>query len=129
MTFAVYASPPNYFDEAKNLYEKKDFEKSKFLFQKNIVFNPKDHLSYLYLAKIFKDEQNKEEHEKNLNTTLLLDPKNEEALYMLIEVELEKSNFDKVRELNETFSLICINICEKKNIISKKLKDLEINNE
>jgi len=129
LTFAVYASPPNYFDEAKNLYEKKDFEKSKFLFQKNIVFNPKDHLSYLYLAKIFKDEQNKEEHEKNLNTTLLLDPKNEEALYMLIEVELEKSNFDKVRELNETFSLICINICEKKNIISKKLKDLEINNE
>ncbi len=129
LTFTVYASPPSYFDEAKNLYEKKDFEKSKFLFQRNIVFNPKDHLSYLYLAKIFKNEQNKEEYEKNLNTTLLLDPKNEEALYMLIEVELEKSNFDKVSELNETFSLICVNICEKKNIISKKLKDLKINNE
>ena len=129
LTFGTYASPPNYFNEAKDLYEKKDFEKSKFLFQRNIVFNPKDHLSYLYLAKIFKGEKNKEEHEKNLNTTLLLDPKNEEALYMLIEVEIEKSNFDKVSELNETFSLVCKNMCTKKKAISKKLKDLKVNNE
>ena len=48
---------------------------------------------------------------------------------MLIEVEIEKSNFDKVSELNETFSLVCKNMCTKKKVISKKLKDLKVNNE
>ena len=73
----------NFFEEAKKKFEKKDYEKSKFLFQRNIVFNPKDAKSYLYLAKIFKNEDNQEEEEKNLDTTLLLDPENEEAIYNL----------------------------------------------
>ena len=55
----------NFFEEAKKKFEKKDYEKSKFLFQRNIVFNPKDAKSYLYLAKIFKNEDNQEEEEKN----------------------------------------------------------------
>ena len=54
----------NFFEEAKKKFEKKDYEKSKFLFQRNIVFNPKDAKSYLYLAKIFKNEDNQEEEEK-----------------------------------------------------------------
>ena len=40
----------SFFDEAKNKYDKKKLEDSKFLFQRNIVFNPKDAKSYLYLA-------------------------------------------------------------------------------
>ena len=42
----------NFFDKAIKLYNNKNYEDSKFLLQRNIVFNPKDHLSYLYLAKI-----------------------------------------------------------------------------
>ena len=42
-----------YFNDAILLYEKEKYEESKFLFQKNIVFNPKDFKSYYYLAKIF----------------------------------------------------------------------------
>ena len=119
----------NYFFEAKELFEKEKYKESKFLFQRSIVFNPKDHLSYLYLAKIFKEEGNKKEEEKNLNTTILLDSTNEEAIYMLIEIELEKSNFSKVSELREKFLLICVELCENKLIITEKIKNLEPKNE
>ena len=81
----------NLFEKAKKKFEKKDYEKSKFLFQRNIVFNPKNAESYLYLAKIFNTEENQEEEEKNLDTTLLLEPNNEEAIYMLINIQLDLS--------------------------------------
>ena len=113
------------FEDAKIYFEKKNYNQSKFLFQKFLVFNPKDHLSYLYLAKIYKEEDNKNETEKNLNTTLLLNPKNEEALFMLIELQLERSNFSKAKELNEKFSLVCSKLCNHKSIIAEKIKNLE----
>ena len=119
------ATNQNVFDDAKIYFEKKDYNQSKFLFQKFLVFNPKDYLSYLYLAKIYKEEDNKNEIEKNLNTTLLLNPKNEEALFMLIELQLEKSNFSKAKELNEIFLLVCSNLCNNKSIIAEKIKNLE----
>ena len=86
----------NFFQEAKNLFDKDKIEESKFLFQRNIVFNPKDSKSYLYLAKIYESEENELEEEKNINTTLLLEPDNEEAMYMLIDMKLEKSDISKV---------------------------------
>ena len=73
LNYCITASATdNLFEQAKKKFEKKDYEKSKFLFQRNIVFNPKNAESYLYLAKIFKTEENQEEEEKNLDTTLLL---------------------------------------------------------
>ena len=124
----VFASE-NFFEEAKKKFEKKEYEKSKFLFQRNIVFNPKDANSYLYLAKIFKSEDNQEEEEKNLDTTLLLDPENEEAIYMLINIQLNRSNFEKANDLMNRFSNICKAMCSKKTEISKSLQDFEANNE
>ena len=47
-----------YFDDGKKLFDKKNYKDSKFYFEKDIVFNPKNENSYLYLAKIFKEEQN-----------------------------------------------------------------------
>ena len=119
----------NFFEEAKKKFEKKDYEKSKFLFQRNIVFNPKDAKSYLYLAKIFTNEDNQEEEEKNLDTALLLDPENEEAIYMLINIQLDRSNFEKANDLMDRFSNICKTLCNKKTEISKSLQDFEANNE
>ena len=121
----LIASNQDVFDDAKMYFEKKDYNQSKFLFQKFLVFNPKDHLSYLYLAKIYKEEDNKNETEKNLDTTLLLDPKNEEAIFMLIELQLEKSNFSKAKELNKKFLLICSKLCNNKSIIAEKIKNFE----
>ena len=119
------ADKNNFFIEAKNLFENEKYEESKFLFQKNIVYNPKDASSYLYLAKIFKIEDDRRQEEKNINTTLLLDPKNEEALFLLIDMELERSNFSKADELSKDFKKICVKMCEKINSIESRLKDFE----
>ena len=118
----------NFFYEAKQKFDQKKYEDSKFLFQRNIVFNPKDAKSYLYLAKIYKNEENEKEEIKNLNTALLLDPKNEEAMHLLINYELKKSNYSKVKELKENFSSICKNLCKKIENIEKTLVDIEPKN-
>ena len=119
------ADKNNFFIEAKNLFENEKYEESKFLFQRNIVYNPKDASSYLYLAKIFKIEDDRRQEEKNINTTLLLDPKNEEALFLLIDMELERSNFSKANELSKDFKKICVKMCEKITSIESRLKDFE----
>ena len=124
----VYAKE-NFFDESRNKYEEKELEDSKFLFQRNIVFNPKHAKSYLYLAKIYNSEENEKEEIKNLKTTLLLEPNNEEALYMLIDIELKKSNFSEVKRLTKNFEIICSTFCDKTKSINETLKNIEAKDE
>jgi len=122
-------SQENFFQEAKELFDKEKMEESKFLFQRNIVFNPKDSKSYLYLAKIFKKEKNEIEEEKNLNVTLLLESNNEEAMHMLIDIKLEKSDIKKVKELREKFKIICNSLCSKIKSIDERLSNIDVKNE
>ena len=126
-SFSIFAkaNENNFFNEAKDLFDKKKYEDSKFLFHRNIVYNPKDSESYLYLAKIFKIEEDKRQEEKNIKTTLLLDPKNEEAMFLLIDMELERSNFSKADELSKDFKKICVDMCEKITSIEDRLKVFE----
>ena len=119
----------NYFSKAKELFEKGKYKDSKFLFQRSIVFNPKHSKSYLYLAKIFNSEENESEEIKNLNTTLLLEPDNENATYLLIKIELKRSNFSKVKELRNNLKSICSLLCEKISSINERLEDIEAKNE
>ena len=125
LCFSTFAQKNNFFDEAKMLFEEKKYDESKFLFQRNIVYNPKNAQSYLYLAKIFDLEENKPEQEKYINSTLLLEPKNEEAMYLLIDIELKRSNFSKVEILKKDFNKICSIMCEKLTSINSRLKELE----
>tara|TARA_Y100000748_G_scaffold275710_1_gene251650 strand:+ start:1295 stop:1726 length:432 start_codon:yes stop_codon:yes gene_type:complete len=122
-------SKENFFDEAKKMFDNKKYEESKFLFQRDIVYNPKKAKSYLFLAKIFKIEENLKEQEKNLNVTLLLDPQNEEAIYLLMDIEIERSNFDKVKKLKEDFELVCSKMCPKISSINEKLKNFDSKDE
>ena len=119
------ANENNYFNQAKDLFDKEKYKDSKFLFHRNIVYNPKDSESYLYLAKIFKIEEDKRQEEKNIKTTLLLDPQNEEAMFLLIDMELDRSNFSKADELSKDFKKICVEMCEKISSIESRLKDFE----
>ncbi len=119
----------NFFEVAKNKFEKKRFDESKFLFQRNIVFNPKDSASYLYLAKIYNHENNEKKELKYLETTLLLEPDNEDALYMLIDIRLKKSNFSEVKKLFNNFKLICTSMCDKIETINERLKNIEVEDE
>jgi hypothetical protein len=127
--FNLLSAEENFFDEAKNKFDEKKLEDSKFLFQRNIVFNPKDAKSYMYLAKIYNLEENEVEEEKYLNTTLLLESENEEAMYMLINIYLKRSNYSKIKELKNDFAIICSNLCDKTKIIDEALKNIEPENE
>ena len=122
-------SAENFFEQGQQKYKEKKFEDSKFLFQRSIIFDPKDARSYLYLGKIYKLEKNEKEEEKNINTVLLLEPKNEEAIYIMMEIQLTKSNYSKVKELSENFIKICENLCDKNQSILESLKNLEPKNE
>jgi len=118
----VIANTKNlYFEKGKKLFDDKNYKDSKFYFEKDIVFNPKSENSYLYLAKIFKKEDNDSLEENNLNTTLLLNPKNEEAIYFLTLLNIKNSNFSKAKELIATLSKVCKKMCSSKLELQLKL--------
>ena len=124
---AAMSSESKFFNSGKKFFNQNNFEKSKFYFEKDIVFNPKSEMSYLYLAKIFENNDDKESEELNLNTVLLLNPKNEEAIYMLMNLKIKISDFSETDKLLKRFNEICISLCSKKNEIQKKLNDLSSN--
>ena len=113
-----------YFNEGVELFQNKKFDKSKIFFEKDIVFDPKSEKSYLYLAKIFKENNNKEEEEINLNAVLLLNPQNDEAIYMLTLLKIKQSDYDHAKELIHQFVLVCKSFCSKENEIKEKFKIL-----
>ena len=118
-----------FFKEGKILFDKKEFKKSKLFFEKDIVYNPKSENSYLYLAKIFSENGNEDEQEINLNNVLLLNPQNDEAIYMLIILKIKQSDYNKSKELIEKFNLVCKSFCSKKNEINNKFNKLIPENE
>ena len=131
-TFFIYlllissgmAIQSNYFEEGIKLYQKKKFDESKILFERDIVFNPKNEKSYLYLAKIFNEMRNDEEQEINLSNVLLLNPQNDEAIYMLTLLKIKQSDYNEAKELIDRFILVCKSFCSKKNEIQEKLRKL-----
>jgi len=122
MSSSLYANT-NYFNEGKSLYEKKEFEKAKFKFEQDLIFNPKSEKAYLYLSKIFNVQKKTNLEEQNLDSVILLNPKNEEAVFYLAKLKLEKSDFLESEKLNDRLLNFCKNYCEE----SKKLK-IEIDN-
>jgi|TARA_Y100000389_G_scaffold187560_1_gene209088 tetratricopeptide (TPR) repeat protein len=122
-------SKESFYAEGVKLFKNKKYEDAKFLFERNIVLDPKHSESYLYLAKIYKEKKNKKKEEKNLETTILIDPTNEEAILMLMKIGLESTNYSKVTELSERFIKVCKNLCDENKKILKDLKNLEPKNE
>ena len=119
----------NFFDEALKMYKNKKYEEARFMLERNIVFNPKDAKSYLYLAKIYNHEENQRKEEYNLDTALLIEPNNEEVILMLMKIALKKSNYSKVKDLSQTFVKVCEKLCDENNEIQKSLKNIEPENE
>ena len=127
--FNFSLSDENFFNKGLELYNKEKFEDARFMFERSIVFNPKHSNSYLYLAKIYNQEKNQIKEEKNLEATLLIEPKNEEAILMLMKIALEKSNYSKVKDLSENFIKVCKKLCEENKNILDSLANLEPKNE
>ena len=118
----------NFFDEGLKLYKDKKYEDARFMFERSIVFNPKDSKSYLYLAKIYNIEEDQKKEEKNLEATLLIEPENEEAILMTMKIALKKSNYSKVKDLSKTFTKVCKKLCEENKGILETLANIEPKN-
>ena len=107
----------NYFDEGVRFFNKKEFNKAKFKFEQDLVYNPKNENTYLYLSKIYNFQKKNNLEEQNLDTVILLNPKNEEAIYNLAKLKLKNSDYQKSKKLVDQLISICKNFCMK----SKKL--------
>ncbi len=118
----------NFFNKGLELFKDKKYKDARFMFERSIVFNPKDTNSYLYLAKIYNIEEDQEKEEKNLEATLLIEPDNEEAILMSMKIALEKSNYSKVKNLSNTFTKVCKKMCDENKDILETLKNIEPKN-
>jgi Tfp pilus assembly protein PilF len=123
------SSKENFFDEALKMYQDKKYDEARFMLERNIVFNPKDAKSYLFLAKIYNHEEDQRKEEYNLDTALLIEPNNEEVILMLMKIALEKSNYSKVKDLSQTFIKVCEKLCDENDEIQNSLKNIEPENE
>ena len=119
----------SFFGEGLKLYKDKKYDEAKFLFERSIVFNPKNSNSYLYLAKIYNYKKDEKNEEKNLKSTLLIEPTNEEAILMTMRIALKKTNYSKVKDLSERFKKVCKKLCDKSDKILSELANLEPKNE
>ena len=123
--FNVLFSEENFFSKGLKLFKDKKYEDARFMFERSIVYNPKDSSSYLYLAKIYNIEEDKKKEEKNLEATLLIEPDNEEAILMSMKIALEKSNYSKVKNLSKTFINVCKKLCNENKDILETLENIE----
>ena len=123
--FNTSISNENFFNKGLDLFKDEKFEDARFMFERSIVFNPKDSNSYLYLAKIYNHEKDQKKEEKNLEAALLIEPDNEEAILMSMRAALVKSNYSKVKDLSNTFTKVCKKLCDENNSILEALKSIE----
>ncbi len=126
--FSFSLAEENFFDKGLKLYKDKKYKDAQFMFERSIVFNPKDSNSYLYLAKIYNIKEDQKNEEKNLETTLLIEPDNEEAILMSMKIALERSNYSKVKDLSKTFSKVCKKLCNENKEILETLANIEPEN-
>ncbi len=113
----------NSFQDGKNLFDEKKYDLAKFKFEKDIVFNPKNENSYLYLAKIYKIKKNDIMEESNLKTVILLNPSNEEAVRDLALLKIRKSNYSETEKLILDLKSICKKLCSDTSKLQEKLNN------
>jgi len=113
----------NYFNEGLVFFKKNELEKAKFKFEQDLVFNPKSEKSYLYLSKIYNYQKKKKLEEKNLNSVILLNPKNEEAIYNLASLKLDNSDYKESKKLVEQLLVFCKDYCKKSKNLQIKIEN------
>ena len=113
-----------HYQKGIKLFKNNKLEEAKFKFEQDIVLNPKNELSYLFLSKIFNKQDKNNLEEQNLNTVILLNPKNEEAIYYLAKLKLNLSDYKKSKELNDKLSSLCNKFCNKSFKLNIEIENL-----
>tara|TARA_Y100000741_G_scaffold251562_1_gene193508 strand:- start:853 stop:1293 length:441 start_codon:yes stop_codon:yes gene_type:complete len=126
--FTISNSNEKFFNIGLKFFEEKKYDDARFMFERSIVFDPKNSTSYLYLAKIYNIKEDQKKEEKNLKATLLIEPNNEEAILMSMKIALEKSNYKEVKDLSKTFKQVCKKLCDENKDILETLANIEPKN-
>ena len=67
----ISLSKENFYTEGIKLFKSKKYDEAKFLFERSIVLDPKHSESYLYLAKIYKEKENKKKRRKKFKSNII----------------------------------------------------------
>ena len=121
LPFKVWGNNISYYNQGLKFFNEKNYKEAKYYFEKDIVFNTKNEKSYLYLSKISAINKDSIQQKIYLDTILVLNPKNEEALYLKILLNIEEGDFKKAQESNLIFAKVCKELCSKKNDLSKMI--------
>ena len=121
---SILLAKSEYIQDGIDLFNKKKFEEAKFKFEQDLVYNPKSEISYLYLSKIFNKQDKTNLEEQNLNTVMLLNPNNEEAIYHLAKLKLTVSDYQQSKKLNQKLKSICKNFCVQSDKLQTEIENL-----
>ncbi len=113
----------DYFNDGLILFNKKKLNEAKFKFEQDLVYNPRSEKSYLYLSKIYNLQKKRKLEKKNLDTVILLNPKNEEAVYNLAKLNLDESDFDESKKLIDQLLVFCKDYCQKSNNLKIEIEN------
>ena len=117
-----YSAENNFFTKGKTLFDQKKITESKIEFEKSIVSDPKHVNSYIYLSKIFAESKKQDEEKKNLTTALLLNSKNEEALYLMSLLNIKEGDYKSLEKNYAVLKLNCSKFCDQLNDLHKSIK-------
>ena len=70
-TFTVANGSEKFFEKGLKLFNDKKYEDAKFMFERSIVFNPKNSNSYLYLAKIYNQQEDQKKRRKKFRCNII----------------------------------------------------------
>ena len=117
-----YSAENNFFTKGKTLFDQKKITESKIEFERSIVSDPKHVNSYIYLSKIFAESKKQDEEKKNLTTALLLNSKNEEALYLMSLLNIKEGDYKSLEKNYAVLKLNCFKFCDQLNDLHKSIK-------
>jgi len=117
-----YSEENNFFTKGKILFDQKKVTESKIEFERSLVSDPKHVNSYIFLSKIFSKTKKQDEEKKNLTTALLLDSKNEEALYLMSLLNIKEGDYKSLEKNYSILKLNCSKFCDQLDDLNKSIK-------
>jgi len=121
-SISSYSAENNFFTKGKILFDQKKITESKIEFERSLVSDPKHVNSYIFLSKIFSKTKKQDEEKKNLTTALLLDSKNEEALYLMSLLNIKEGDYKSLEKNYSILKLNCSKFCDQLDDLNKSIK-------